>query len=328
MSPLDTQAAMDEAAAPEERAHDLALLQMGRKLLADNYRFMTVTPLTHQRNNERAQNREARDLRDVFGWNRPFATHVLPGVEADALRESEVIRPRDGHWISTVRYSSLGELLFVHSGFPTTARDSVFFGPDTYRFAQAIEAHLRTSAHPVRTAADIGCGSGAGAIVIAHARPEAQVQALDINPTALRFTAVNAALAQTENVSPRYSDLLSGASGQFDLIVANPPYMQDTQKRAYRHGGDRLGSELAVRIVEQALDRLTPGGTLLLYTGTPWVDGTDLFLESAQPLVDKPGFTWSYREVDPDVFGEELESETYACAERIAAVVLTVTKAP
>lgn len=326
MSQSSTQPVLDDTVVLDANTHDQALLRMGRKLLADHYRFMTVTPLTHQRNNQRAHNREARDLRDVFGWNRPFETHVLPGVEAQALRESEVIHAQGGHWISSVRYSSLGELLFVHSGFPTTARDSVFFGPDTYRFAQAIEAHLRTATHPVRTAADIGCGSGAGAILIAHARPQAQVQALDINPTALRFTAVNAALAQVDNVSARYSDLLSGASGEFDLIVANPPYMQDTQKRAYRHGGDRLGSELAVRIVEQALARLTPGGTLLLYTGTPWVDGTDLFFESAQPLVDKPGFTWSYREVDPDVFGEELESDTYACAERIAAVVLTVTR--
>ncbi|WP_312936639.1 class I SAM-dependent methyltransferase [Pseudomonas sp.] len=317
-----TQPAPDD----EARGYDLALLQMGRKLLADDYRFTTVTPLTHQRNNSRAQNAIARDMRDIFGWNRPFDAALLPGAEAAALRQNQVLRAHAGQWISNVRYSRLGERLFVHSGFPTQAADSVFFGPDTYRFAQAIEAHLRTSTHPVRTAADIGCGSGAGAIVIAGARRQAQVQALDINPMALRFTAVNAALAQVDNVPPRYSDLLSGTSGEFDLIVANPPYMQDTQKRAYRHGGDRLGSELAVRIVEQALERLTPGGTLLLYTGTPWVDGTDLFLESAQPLIEKPGFTWSYREVDPDVFGEELESDTYACAERIAAVVLTVTR--
>jgi hypothetical protein len=102
--------------------------------------------------------------------------------------------------------------------------------------------------------------------------------------------------------------------------------MQDTQQRAYRHGGERLGSELSVRIVAQAIDRLTPGGSLVLYTGTPWVNGVDLFLEHARPLIDRPGFTWSYREVDPDVFGEELETETYAQAERIAAVVLTVTR--
>ncbi|MFK3795574.1 methyltransferase [Pseudomonas sp. NPDC088444] len=311
---------------PEDQTHDLALLQLGRRLLADDYRFITVTPVTHQRNNSRAENHQARDLRDIFGWNRPFASELLPEAELEALLSRGILRAHAGLWISEVRWASLHDHLFVHSAFPTVSNDSVFFGPDTYRFAQAIEEHLRTSTHPIRTAVDIGCGSGAGAILIAKARHDAQVLALDINPTALRFTAVNAALAETDNVSAWHSDLLDSASGDFDLIVANPPYMQDSRKRAYRHGGDRLGSELSVRIVDQAMSRLTIGGSLVLYTGSPWVDGMDLFLKHARPLVDKPGYSWSYREVDPDVFGEELETDIYSRAERIAAVVLTVTR--
>jgi methylase of polypeptide subunit release factors len=327
MNQATAQSVTDNSVASENQIHDKALLQLGRRLMADGYQFTTVTPLTHQRNNVREQNREARNLRDIFGWNRPFETRLLPEAELESLLESAVVRAHAGLWISEVRWSSLDDLLFVHSAFPTVAHDSVFFGPDTYRFAQAIEEHLRTSTHPIRTAVDIGCGSGAGAILIARARRDAQVLALDINPTALRFTAVNAALAETENVSAWHSDLLDSGSGEFDLIVANPPYMEDTQKRAYRHGGDRLGSALSVRIVEQALTRLAPGGSLVLYTGAPWVDGVDLFLEHARPLADKPGFSWSYREVDPDVFGEELETDNYSRAERIAAVVLEVTRA-
>lgn len=318
----------NDAAVSDDQTHDVALLQLGRRLQADGYQFTTVTPLTHQRNNQREGNRQARDLRGIFGWNRPFESQLLPDAELKALLGSGIIRAHAGLWISDVRWSSLKDMLFVHSGFPTVAHDSVFFGPDTYRFAQAIEEHLCTSTHPIRTAVDIGCGSGAGAILIAKARHDAQVLALDINPTALRFTAVNAALAETENVSAWHSDLLDSASGDFDLIVANPPYMQDSQKRAYRHGGERLGSALSVRIVEQAVNRLTPGGSLVLYTGAPWVDGVDLFLEHARPIVDLPDFIWSYREVDPDVFGEELETGNYTQAERIAAVVLTVTKRP
>jgi hypothetical protein len=33
----------------------------------------------------------------------------------------------------------------------------------------------------------------------------------------------------------------------------------------------------------------------------------------------------TYEEVDPDVFGEELQTEAYHAADRIAAVVLNVT---
>jgi methylase of polypeptide subunit release factors len=305
---------------------DLALLQLGQRLHADDYRFVTVTPLSHQRVNAREENRTARSLRDVFGWSRPFESGLLEETELETLLASGVLRAHAGMWVSEVRWSSLDDLLFVHSSFPTVAHDAVFFGPDTYRFAQAIEEHLRTSMHPIRTAVDIGCGSGVGAILVARARRDAQVLAVDINPTALRYTAVNASLAKADNVVAYHSDILAGTTGEFDLIVANPPYMQDSQERAYRHGGDQLGSQLSVRILAQAIDRLAPGGSVLLYTGAPSVDGVDLFLQQARTLVDRPDLAWSYREMDPDVFGEELETETYREADRIAAVVLTVTR--
>jgi methylase of polypeptide subunit release factors len=316
---LDTPDTTDET-------HDLTLLQLGQRLQADAYRFVTVTPLTHQRVNAREENRKARTLRDVFGWTRPFETGLIDEPELEALLASGVIRAHAGMWISEVRWSSLDDLLFVHSGFPTVAHDSVFFGPDTYRFAQAIEEHLRTSTHPIRTAVDIGCGSGVGAILIGRARRDANVLAVDINPAALRFTAVNASLAKADNVVAYHSDILSGTTGEFDLIVANPPYMKDSQARAYRHGGEQLGSELSVRILAQAIERLAPGGSVLLYTGAPSVEGVDLFLEQARKLIDRADLAWAYREMDPDVFGEELETETYREADRIAAVVLTVTR--
>ncbi|HEX8586662.1 class I SAM-dependent methyltransferase [Pseudomonas sp.] len=316
---LDTPDTTDET-------HDLTLLQLGQRLQTAGYRFVTVTPLSHQRVNAREENRKARTLRDVFGWTRPFETGLIDEPELEALLASGVIRAHAGMWISEVRWSSLDDLLFVHSGFPTVAHDSVFFGPDTYRFAQAIEEHLRTSTHPIRTAVDIGCGSGVGAILIGRARRDANVLAVDINPAALRFTAVNASLAKADNVVAYHSDILSGTTGEFDLIVANPPYMKDSQARAYRHGGEQLGSELSVRILAQAIERLAPGGSVLLYTGAPSVEGVDLFLEQARKLIDRADLAWAYREMDPDVFGEELETETYREADRIAAVVLTVTR--
>ncbi|MGY4494340.1 methyltransferase [Pseudomonas sp. TE3610] len=307
---------------------DLALLQLGRRLQAAGYRFTTITPLSHQRNNARPENHRARSARDVFGWSRPFARELLAPADFDALATGGVLREHAGLWASDIRWSSLADLLLVHSAFPTVAHDAVFLGPDTYRFAQAIEAHLQACTQPIERAVDIGCGSGAGALLIGRARGEAQVLAVDINPAALRFTAVNAALAGVANVTAWHSDILAGTEGDFDLIVANPPYMQDTQGRAYRDGGEGMGSALSVRIVEQALARLRVGGTLLLYTGAPCVDGQDLFFQQVQPQLAAPGLVWVYRELDPDVFGEELETPGYRTAERIAAVLLTVTRMP
>lgn len=305
---------------------DLALLQLGRRLQADGYRFITPTPLTHQRVNQRADGQNAQTLRDVFGWSRAFEPGLLSADEQRQLQEAGVLEEHDGRLKSRVRWSSLDDLLFVHSGFPTDAADAVFFGPDTYRFAQLIHAHLQQNFAPIRRAVDIGCGAGVGAIVIARARREAEVLAVDINPAALRLTAVNAALAEVANVSVETSDVLQDVDGQFDLIVANPPYMADPAERAYRHGGGAFGAQLSLRIVEQALNRLAPGGSLVLYTGVAMIEGRDPFLQALTPFLKSPQFAWTYRELDPDVFGEELLTAGYQRVERIAVVALIVTR--
>lgn len=308
------------------REPDEALLQLGRRLRAEGYRFTCVSPATHARNNARPGSERAATLRDVFGWSRPFGASLLSPDELAQLRVAQVLSEQGSLWRATVRWSTLDELLLVHSAYPTLASDAVFFGPDSYRFAQVIHDHLQRTATPVQRAVDIGCGSGVGALLIARAAQHAQVSAVDINPLALRYTAINAALAGVSNLSLASSDVLDGVDGSFDLIVANPPYMFDTAQRAYRHGGGALGAQLSLRIVEQACERLNPGGSLLLYTGVAIVEGRDALLEAVRLRLAGPQWAWTYREVDPDVFGEQLLEPGYEHVERIAAVALTVNR--
>ncbi|MAM86113.1 MAG: SAM-dependent methyltransferase [unclassified Hahellaceae] len=307
-------------------AADEQLLALGRYLIESGYHYTAVTPATHEFNNARAGSRRAQDLRDVFGWSRPFERTIVGDELFEQMHRAEVLLPHGQIWRSALRWSSLSGLLFAHSAYPTEADDSVFFGPDTYRFASLIEAYLQSSDKTVQRAVDIGCGSGAGAVLVARGRPEAQVLGVDINPKALRLTAVNAKLAETPNVVSRQSNLLNDVEGEFDLIVANPPYMLDAQERAYRHGGGELGSGLSFQIVESALQRLASGGTLLLYTGIAIVNGHDGFLQALRERLNNERCTWHYREIDPDVFGEELLKPAYADVERIAAVALTLVR--
>lgn len=313
-------------AQPDPSDADRALLRLGDILCARRYEFTTPTPATHARVNARPENARAKDLRDVFGWSRPFSRDVVPADIAALMQEAGILIEDDGMLRSALRVSSLDGELFFHSSFPTTAADAVFFGPDTYRFAHAIKASLKDINAPIQNAVDIGCGAGPGGILVAKYAPEARVLMTDVNEAALRLAHLNATLAAAPNAIALRADILSDVDGTFDLIVSNPPYLNDPLVRAYRHGGGHFGAALSLRILEAALPRLAPGGTLILYTGTAIVSGRDLFRDAALPALAAGGFAWTYEEVDADVFGEELETPAYRTADRIAAVVLNVRK--
>ncbi|RKG88560.1 class I SAM-dependent methyltransferase [Corallococcus terminator] len=301
---------------------EAALVALGQALRAEGYAFTTVTPETHRRVNARPGAREARSLRDVFGWSRPFRPDVL-GARVWALLEQAgaLAECGDGTLRSRVRFSTLGAGLYVHSAWPTSQKDAVFFGPDTYRFC----ALLRQVPGTFRRVVDLGCGSGAGGLSVAGRSTE--VVLADLNPEALVFARVNARLNGAQGVHAVRSDLLQEVSGAFDLIVANPPYLADEGGRTYRDGGGTHGMELSVRIVREGAERLVSGGTLVLYTGAPVVEGEDLLRTALErecrsaPLTDV-----SYAELDPDVFGEELEKAPYSGVERIALVALTARR--
>ena len=302
-----------------------ALVRLVRAVRELGYHFITPTPATHARVNARPGAELAADLRDIFGWNRRFKIAILPPGVFDLMQAAGVAQPDGDAWRSTIRLASLGNDLFVHSAFPTTAPDAIFFGPDTYRFCSAINIEL-ADGQVVRRAVDICSGAGPGAVAIARQRPGVEVLMADINANALNASRINAELAGLPDLHPIESNLLSGADGDFDLIVANPPYLNDKAHRVYRHGGGSHGASLSLAILDAALPRLRPGGRLVLYTGVAILQGADPFRQEASKHLAGWGGAWRYREIDPDVFGEELDEPAYADTERIAAVLLTVTK--
>jgi methylase of polypeptide subunit release factors len=122
------------------------------------------------------------------------------------------------------------------------------------------------------------------------------------------------------------SDVLAAIDVEPDLIIANPPYLLDEERRLYRHGGGELGISLAHRMLAEGLARLHSGGRLVLYTGTPIDAGIDALFQLIEPLLQLHCSQFVYEEIDPDVFGEELEKSAYASVERIAAVGLIAVK--
>ena len=144
--------------------------------------------------------------------------------------------------------------------------------PDTETLVEwALE---RLDGLPAPRVLDLGTGSGAIALAIQKARPDAEVSAVDASADALAVAEANARRLALP-VRFRRADWLDGAPQGLTLIVSNPPYIaaQDEHLPALRHepssalvsGADGLDD--LRRIVAQAPTHLAADGWLLLEHG-------------------------------------------------------------
>jgi methylase of polypeptide subunit release factors len=301
-------------------------MALGQKLRKAGYHFIAITPRTHEIVIDRPCGPAS--LTSIFGWNLPFQLEEVEPDIVEHLERAELLKPVDcGKYRSSVRFATVDDLIFAHSAFPTTDKDAVFFGPDTYRFVRLLRASLGDlSGKEKLRVVDVGSGSGAGGLYAAKLLgPGAELTLADISPKALHHSSVNAVINGIAAAAV-LSDALAGIDREVDVVIANPPYLVDDDQRLYRHGGGELGLSVAVRIAEQALVKLRPGGRLVLYTGTPIHDGVDLFFQALHSALQLSARHFVYEEIDTDVFGEELLKPAYSKAERIAVVGLTVFK--
>lgn len=117
---------------------------------------------------------------------------------------------------------------------------------------------------------DLGTGSGAIALALAHARPDARVVATDASPDALAVARANAralGLAIDLRAGDWYAALDAGA--RFDLIVANPPYVERGDP-ALQPAVARHEPEIALYAADgglAALARIISGAGRLLRVG-------------------------------------------------------------
>lgn len=139
---------------------------------------------------------------------------------------------------------------------------------------------------------DLGTGSGAIALAIKQARPRAEIVAVDASTQALAIAQRNAA-AHGLDVQFAESDWFSAVERQdFDLIVANPPYIRSDDPVlaiALRHepavalDGGCDGLDAIRIIVATAIRYLAPGGNLLIEHG-------DEQGEASRELAEQTGY--------------------------------------
>ncbi|MHB1674750.1 MAG: peptide chain release factor N(5)-glutamine methyltransferase [Acidobacteriaceae bacterium] len=196
----------------------------------------------------------------------------------------------------------IGEQEFFGLPFHVTP-DVLIPRPETEHLVEAAIARL----NGVKDArvADVGTGSGAIAVALAHSLLTAEIVALDISPAALAVASEN---AKQNGVVARIrfveSDLLSAvADERFDAIVSNPPYVAFSERstlpvevREYEPEqalfAGPTGLEMYRRLIPDALPLLVPGGWLLMEIG-----------HGQKSAIEKLLLGWDAVEFVPDLQG-------------------------
>ena len=152
--------------------------------------------------------------------------------------------------------------------------------PETEHVVESVLEMVRGMEAP--RIVDVGTGSGCIALALAKELPRAAIHAVDISPAALEVARANAARhGLSQRIQFQESDLLSamsGATGNFDFVVSNPPYIGETERESLQREvrdfepaaalfAGKTGLEVIQRLIPQAARCLKSGGWLVQEIG-------------------------------------------------------------
>jgi release factor glutamine methyltransferase len=181
----------------------------------------------------------------------------------------------------------LGVVSFHHRDFKSDAR-ALIPRPETEELAEWI---LSMSMGDDLKVLDMGCGSGVLGLTLAAERPSWHVTLADVSEDALALAEENAAALGIGNARFLRSDLFSAVEGEFDGIVANLPYVPESERaslsREVMHDpalalfGGADGLDVIRRFIPEALRRLKPGGWMVLEIGHDQASQVEEILRSS-----------------------------------------------
>lgn len=223
--------------------------------------------------------------------------------------------------VPRARILPVDDLYVAADGFSRDLDD-----PQDYVAAYTPTARLLDTLTPrrrVERALDVGTGSGIHALrAAAHAE---HVVATDVNPRALEFTRLNAALNGLTNIEVRNGSLFEPVRGEtFDLITCNAPYVVSPETRwTYRDAGG-TADEVSEQVVAESAAHLAHGGYATMLVSwvaqdedepdervVAWAERTNcdswiLVAEESDPLGHAAAWN-SHLAGDPEAFGAALD---------------------
>jgi release factor glutamine methyltransferase len=181
----------------------------------------------------------------------------------------------------------LGVVSFHHRDFKSDAR-ALIPRPETEELAEWI---LSMPIGDDLKVLDMGCGSGVLGLTLAAERPTWHVTLADVSEDALALTKENAAALGIGNARFLRSDLFSAVEGEFDGIVANLPYVPESERaslsREVMHDpalalfGGADGLDVIRRFIPEVFRRLKPGGWMVLEIGHDQASQVEEILRSS-----------------------------------------------
>ena len=209
----------------------------------------------------------------LFFLERPVARQeaerALGAPAVKALERTKLARIDEDTVEPLARIAPVGPILLASDRLSTDPTSD----PPDYVSTYSPTARLCDLLTPrpwVARALDVGTGNGVQALLAAgHSE---HVVATDVNPRALAFTELNAALSGIDNVETRRGSLFEPVAGErFDLIVCNPPFVVSPERRWTYRDGWLEGDELSAQVVRETAEHLADGGFATILAS--WLGG-------------------------------------------------------
>ncbi len=198
------------------------------------------------------------------------------------LVDNQILIERGQELLFSLSFVPFGQHILIrdpYDTYPPVNREfdnQVWMGSDSVIFAKFLKQIGKE--REFRRALEIGSGSGLQSTITAGF--SGQCLAVDNNERAVQCTSINAALSGLSNLDVCHSDLFSNVNGKFDLILANPWFI-DLEKG---------GLEELPGIAEGLNAHLTDDGWCVMIMDSYMQNGVDTTYNYLRDFVSEHGF--------------------------------------
>lgn len=167
---------------------------------------------------------------NIFFYNTPVRKELLikflsKDLFNKALKNNFLIKVKR-KYVFKISFVPYKKLIFLRDSYniyqsrfdPNKSGNSVWMGADSIMFLKFLKIFLKDK-YFKRT---IEIGSGTGVVINSISKKSKFCEAIDYNKKAVKYTSLNSKFNKIKNVKTYYSNLFSKVKGKFDLIIANP----------------------------------------------------------------------------------------------------------